>query len=550
MPTVVSVRLRYVPKDYWFDPAGIEVLEGDHVLVETQRGQEMGLCVGTGIEIEEEDLHSPLKRVLRVATDDDFAQVDSMEDQTRESMMLFRELVEKMKLDMQPVAVEYMFDGTRATFYFTADERVDFRELVRELVSRLHVHVDMRQIGVRDEARAVGGYGHCGEELCCVRFGGEFKPVSIRMAKEQDLPLNPAKISGLCGRLMCCLRYEFEAYKDFKSRAPKRNALIDTPMGLGKVVEFDTPREIIKLRFEDGKSLQVPLSAMDTGDKVAREGERVRPCHISPEAFDQVIEELHHDKNLAMMGEKYFSSDPKLADKTADQGSSEGRARRRNENAGGSNRRDRGGESRSSRSGGSSSNDRHARKRKTVTIGNKSEDNGSGSRAQAERTPRNRNNSNNGQRHSADQAQLSDELRNQEPTQRRRRRRRGGNGNRQGGSGQGADQRASEQPRGEQNRGGEQRRGGENAAKENSGNRQRRNRNRAQGQNRNGSHQQGNQGGDRSRRQDKPRPGQHSSSVSGDAARRSNGGNDRKPRRRHRSSGEGKPASNSGASQE
>lgn len=224
---------------------------------------------------------------------------------------------------MSPSAVEFSFDESHATFYFTSDDRVDFRGLVRDLAAEFHTRVDMRQIGPRDEARMLGGLGHCGEELCCARLGGEFQPVSIRMAKEQDLPLNPTKISGLCGRLMCCLRYEYEAYKDFKGRAPKKNALIDTPAGMGKVVEFDTPRETVRLRMEDGSSLTLPVSALDTGDKVPREGERIRPCHISQENFDKIMEELSNDSNLAMMGEKLFSDDPNLADTTAEGGSLE-----------------------------------------------------------------------------------------------------------------------------------------------------------------------------------------------------------------------------------
>ena len=143
---------------------------------------------------------------------------------------------------MKPIDVEYLFDGAKIVFYFVAEERVDFRELVRDLAAAFHARIDMRQVGVRDEARMVGGLGHCGEQLCCVRFGGEFQPVSIRMAKEQDLPLNPLKISGLCGRLMCCLRYEYDAYKDFKGRAPKRNAIIETARGRSARSSISTRR--------------------------------------------------------------------------------------------------------------------------------------------------------------------------------------------------------------------------------------------------------------------------------------------------------------------
>lgn len=320
MPKVAVIRLRYVSKNYWFDPADTACEEGDHVVVETARGKEIGLVVEDIREIDAKEIKQPLKPVLRLATEQDLDQADEMNRKGEEAMPVFREMVEKHGLDMKPVRVEFMFTGDYATFYFAADERVDFRALVRDLASVFKVRVDMRQIGVRDEARMLGGLGHCGEELCCCRMGGDFQPVSIRMAKEQDLPLNPSKISGLCGRLMCCLRYEFEAYKDFKSRAPKKNAIIDTPMGMAKVVEFDTPREQLRLRMEDGSSLVVPLSSMDTGDKKPKEGEKLRPCHIGPEAFDQIMEDLKKDANLAMMGDKLFSNDDNLADKVVERG--------------------------------------------------------------------------------------------------------------------------------------------------------------------------------------------------------------------------------------
>ena len=333
MPVVAAVRLKYVPKNYWFDPAGNEVHAGDHVLVETERGQELGLCVEADLDVPYEKLRSPLKNILRVATEEDFARIDELQEENRKAYSCFRRVVDESGLDMKPVSVEYSFDGSRAVFYFTSEDRIDFRSMVRTLASELHTRVDMRQIGVRDEARALGGLSHCGQELCCARMGGDFMPVSIRMAKEQDLPLNPAKISGLCGRLMCCLRYEFDAYKDFKSRSPKKNALIDTPLGLAKVVEFDTPRELVRVRFEDGKSMEIPVGSMDTGDKEPREGENLRPCHVSQEAFDKILEDLKEDTNLAMMGEKLFSQDPDLADREAKAGVVERGGRRRRKHA-------------------------------------------------------------------------------------------------------------------------------------------------------------------------------------------------------------------------
>ncbi len=196
-------------------------------------------------------------------------------------MPVFRELVAEYKLDMKPIDVEYLFAGDKIVFYFSAEERVDFRDMVKDLAARFHARIDMRQVGVRDEARMVGGLGHCGQVLCCVRFGGDFQPVSIRMAKEQDLPLNPLKISGLCGRLMCCLRYEFDAYKDFKGRAPKRGAIIETAAGLAKVTEMNTPRETVTMRFEDGNRVTVPLASMSCAKGSGC------PCQVSAEALEQ-----------------------------------------------------------------------------------------------------------------------------------------------------------------------------------------------------------------------------------------------------------------------
>lgn len=266
MPTVVAVKLRNYPKILWFDPVLGNYKENDYVIVETERGREIGLVIDSALDVTEqqiEELKSPLKPVIRVLTDLDYDYVDQLEAKGRESMTLFRELIEKHGLDMKPIEVEYLFNGDRAVFYFSSDERIDFRELVRELASGLHIRVDMRQIGVRDEARMLGGLAHCGEEFCCTRMGGEFKPVSIRMAKEQDLPLNPVKISGACGRLMCCLRYEFEAYKDFKTRAPKKGTKVDSPLGVAKINELDTPREALKMRFDNGKEMLIPLRDLE-----------------------------------------------------------------------------------------------------------------------------------------------------------------------------------------------------------------------------------------------------------------------------------------------
>jgi cell fate regulator YaaT (PSP1 superfamily) len=279
MPTVVGVRLRF-SKTLWFDPAGATPAEGDLVIVETERGTEIGTVVQAPHEVRDDQLPAPLKPVARVATADDLEQIAKLEDLELEALPVFRSLVAEYGLDMKPIDVEYLLGGDKIVFYFSAEERVDFRDLVKDLASRFHARIDMRQVGVRDEARAVGGIGHCGQMLCCVRFGGDFQPVSIRMAKEQDLPLNPLKISGLCGRLMCCLRYEFDAYKDFKGRAPKKGAIVDTAVGLAKVTELNTPRETIGMRFEDGSRVTVPLKEM-----TCAKGSGC-PCQVSRETLE------------------------------------------------------------------------------------------------------------------------------------------------------------------------------------------------------------------------------------------------------------------------
>ncbi|MDZ4178540.1 MAG: stage 0 sporulation family protein [Coriobacteriia bacterium] len=280
MPTIVGVKLRSVPKALWFDPVGTNPVVGDSVIVETERGTEIGSVLEAPREIESSALPAPLKPVTRVATEEDLKLAAELTAGEKAALRRFRELVKEHKLDMKPVDVEFLFGGDKVVFYFSAEERVDFRELVRQLATEFRLRIDMRQIGVRDEARMVGGLGHCGEQLCCVRFAGDFQPVSIRMAKEQDLPLNPLKISGLCGRLMCCLRYEFDAYKDFKSRAPKRGAMIDTPIGEGKVVDFNTPRETVTVRVPQAGSLTVPLSAMECCSG------KGCPCKVSREALE------------------------------------------------------------------------------------------------------------------------------------------------------------------------------------------------------------------------------------------------------------------------
>ena len=283
MPLVVPVKFTYASRDLWFDPQDLDILEADYAICSTERGTEIGLVTADPFEVPLDEIGQPLKPVLRVASDIDLQLADDLAIQGDEAMVDFRRLVKELDLEMKPVGVEYLFGGEKAVFYFAAEERVDFRQLVKDLSSTLHIRVDMRQIGVRDETRLVGGYAQCGQELCCTRFGGQFEPVSIRMAKEQDLPLNSSKISGVCGRLMCCLRYEFEAYKDFKSRAPKKKTLIDTPLGKARIQEYDTPREQLVLRLENGKVFKVNLADMTCSEGCKKKAADVLERLESPE---------------------------------------------------------------------------------------------------------------------------------------------------------------------------------------------------------------------------------------------------------------------------
>ncbi len=285
MPNVAAVRLAYNPKVLWFDPKGIEFHSGDALIVKTERGLEYGVADEDLKEVSDEaisKLKSPLKPVIRLANSQDSTKWADLQERAKEALPVFKEMVEEYQLDMRPVTVEFLFDGDKAIFYFEADERVDFRELVRSLASHFHMRIDMRQIGVRDEARIVGGYGHCGQELCCARMGGQFNPVSIRMAKDQDLSLNPQKISGLCGRLMCCLRYEADAYKEFKCHCPKHGSMVKTPKGEAKVVEINVPRETVTLQVDD-KRVRVPVSKMGIDKKTGK------PNSVSAEVLEDCM---------------------------------------------------------------------------------------------------------------------------------------------------------------------------------------------------------------------------------------------------------------------
>ncbi len=248
---VVDIQFRPGQKIYYFDPAGHSLKPGDHVIIDTARGAEYGICTAGNHAIPEKDVVAPLRCVLRLATVQDEKTVEDNRAKERRAQDICMQKIADHGLDMQLVSTEVAFDGSKILFFFTADERVDFRELVKNLASVFHTRIELRQIGVRDKAKMVGGLGICGRPFCCATFLDDFQPVSIKMAKTQNLSLNPTKISGTCGRLMCCLKYEQDAYEDLLRSAPKAESFVDTPEGRGTVVDVDLLRQRVKVRMED-----------------------------------------------------------------------------------------------------------------------------------------------------------------------------------------------------------------------------------------------------------------------------------------------------------
>ena len=248
---VVDIQFRPGQKVYYFAPGGLRLRTGDHVIIDTARGPEYGICAGGNHKIPEKDVVAPLRSVLRLANEQDEKCVAENREKERKAFEVCMKKIEEQGLDMQLVSAECAFDGGKILFFFTADERVDFRELVKSLASVFHTRIELRQIGVRDKAKMVGGLGICGRPFCCASFLEDFQPVSIKMAKTQNLSLNPTKISGTCGRLMCCLKYEQDAYEDLIRSAPKAESFVDTPDGRGTVIEVDLLRQRVKVRLEE-----------------------------------------------------------------------------------------------------------------------------------------------------------------------------------------------------------------------------------------------------------------------------------------------------------
>ena len=251
MTEVISVRFRNGCKEYYFDPKGLEIQAGQNVIVETAQGPEFAQCARGNHQVEDDQVVKPLRGVVRIATDNDCHTAAYNRGREKEAFDICRRKIQQHKLEMKLVRVECSFDGSKILFFFTADGRVDFRDLVKDLAGVFRARIELRQIGVRDEAKMIGGLGICGRPFCCAQFMDEFLPVSIKMAKTQSLSLNPTKISGTCGRLMCCLKYEQDAYEDAVKRMPKNDSFVLTPDGTGNVSDINLLKETVNVRLDD-----------------------------------------------------------------------------------------------------------------------------------------------------------------------------------------------------------------------------------------------------------------------------------------------------------
>ncbi|MBR3971318.1 MAG: stage 0 sporulation family protein [Ruminococcus sp.] len=272
MCNVVGVRFKEVGKIYYFAPGDENFVPGDKVVVETARGVECGEIALGNKEVNDEEIVHPLKNIIRKATEADLKKLEKNRELEKKAFDIALSKIADHKLDMKLVNVEYTFDGSKVLFYFTADGRVDFRALVKDLASVFKTRIELRQIGVRDEAKMLGGLGVCGKEFCCSKFLGEFQPVSIKMAKEQGLSLSPVKISGTCGRLMCCLKYEQEAYTDLLRNTPKYGAIVKTPLGKGTVVEVSLLTGMLKVKMDNTPPEAAPQSFSVKDVKLIKDG--------------------------------------------------------------------------------------------------------------------------------------------------------------------------------------------------------------------------------------------------------------------------------------
>ena len=287
MKNIIGVRFKKLGKIYFFNPRNLKLEKGDKVIVETTQGEEYGEVVIPNRKIEEEKIMEPLKKVIRIATYKDNKHFDYCKKTEKEAFKVCQEKIKKHKLDMNLIDVEYKFDNSKILFYFTADGRIDFRELVKDLAAIYKTRIELRQIGVREQVKRIGGNGVCGRELCCCTFLRDFEAVSIKMAKEQNISLNPSKISGNCGRLMCCLKYEDNVYTEKLKRLPHVGAIVKTEDGEGEIDSIETLKEVVKVKFknEEGYSYK-KYNAKDI--KVIKD--------VITEQIDE--EELEHKQEL------------------------------------------------------------------------------------------------------------------------------------------------------------------------------------------------------------------------------------------------------------
>jgi cell fate regulator YaaT (PSP1 superfamily) len=260
MPDIVGIRFKRAGKVYYFDPIGVILNVCDYVVVQTARGVELGQVTISPKQVLASEVTTELKPIVRKASEEDIKRAQDFAKREDNALTECAKIISKLNLAMKLVAAEYNLDGSRLTFYFTAEERVDFRELVRELTAFFKTRIELRQIGPRDQAKIVGGLGRCGRPLCCGSFLTEFSPVSIKMAKEQDLPLDPMKISGVCGRLQCCLSYESNQYRDAKASLPRRGQRVETPAGIGFIIDVFPLKEILKVELESKAEAEFPAS--------------------------------------------------------------------------------------------------------------------------------------------------------------------------------------------------------------------------------------------------------------------------------------------------
>lgn len=277
MPEIVGVRFKRAGRVYFFDPAGLELEVNDWVVVETSRGMEVGRVVVAPKQVVEAQVSEPLKAIIRKAEEEDLRQVGGWQAKEEEALRTCQEKVAQRNLPMRVLSAEYNYDGSRLTFYFSAEGRVDFREFLRELASTFRIRIELKQVGVRDKAKMLGGMGRCGRELCCSTFLCDFSTVTMKMAKIQDLPLNPMKISGLCGRLLCCLAYESEQYTQTKERLPKVGEMVTTAFGPGKVAVANVLKETVMVELETGALVEAAAAQVQRWSGKGEQRPGVRP---------------------------------------------------------------------------------------------------------------------------------------------------------------------------------------------------------------------------------------------------------------------------------